>query len=238
MRERYFLSPGTRQTDFTDCFALVCGISVLRFPHNRNLAKSLADFLDRPRTIEEISVGVPAIKNPGSLLEALVKTGVVTSTNEPRLRKLKELPSEPEIAVDAPPRLSEIIGTVTGSFPETKFSYVTSANTPEYPVIVVRESVPDMIDVCKSYVESCTLHVPVLPYDGQRLIMGPSVIPGNTACFECMLVRRAALTDWPDEYLRFQKTDRQGEFLPQDLALAMNLAVRLATGAFYHSLPQ
>jgi bacteriocin biosynthesis cyclodehydratase domain-containing protein len=34
--------------------------------------------------------------------------------------------------------------------------------------------------------------MPVLPFDGQRVVVGPLVVPGESACYECYRLRRAA----------------------------------------------
>ena len=42
--------------------------------------------------------------------------------------------------------------------------------------------------------------VPVLPYDGQSLVVGPWIVPGDTACFACYELRRGAASGYADEY--------------------------------------
>lgn len=36
------------------------------------------------------------------------------------------------------------------------------------------------------------LWLPVLPYDGRLATIGPLIVPGSTACFECLRIRRAS----------------------------------------------
>jgi bacteriocin biosynthesis cyclodehydratase domain-containing protein len=40
----------------------------------------------------------------------------------------------------------------------------------------------------------------VLPYDGRIAVVGPLFLPGETACHECYRMRRAAASDYEDDY--------------------------------------
>jgi len=101
------------------------------------------------------------------------------------------------------------------------------------PVLIVRPSVQEAIDLSRAAWSRGECHVPVVPFNGGKLIVGPAVLPGTSACFECLVIRRAATTDWPDEYLRFHQSVQSGEFEAHDLALGVHLAARLAIAAFY-----
>lgn len=46
-----------------------------------------------------------------------------------------------------------------------------------------------------------TTWLPVLPYDGRIAIAGPLVVPGETACFTCYRLRRAAASGYGEELL-------------------------------------
>jgi bacteriocin biosynthesis cyclodehydratase domain-containing protein len=39
----------------------------------------------------------------------------------------------------------------------------------------------------------------IRPYDGRFASVGPLVVPGQSACYECMLLRRGANAGYPDE---------------------------------------
>jgi bacteriocin biosynthesis cyclodehydratase domain-containing protein len=48
--------------------------------------------------------------------------------------------------------------------------------------------------------------LPVLPFDGARAQVGPLVLPGRSACFECTQVRRAAAVEFTDDAARLFET--------------------------------
>ncbi len=48
--------------------------------------------------------------------------------------------------------------------------------------------------------------LPALPFDGRRLIVGPFVLPGESACRECYLVRRAAASGYDEDFDRIDRT--------------------------------
>jgi bacteriocin biosynthesis cyclodehydratase domain-containing protein len=41
--------------------------------------------------------------------------------------------------------------------------------------------------------------LPVVPFDGAVALVGPLVLPGRSACFECTLLRRAAAVEYTDD---------------------------------------
>jgi len=49
--------------------------------------------------------------------------------------------------------------------------------------------------------ETCVPWLPVRPYDGRFVAVGPLFIPGESCCFECVLRRRAANVEY-GEFLR------------------------------------
>ncbi|WP_373277870.1 TOMM precursor leader peptide-binding protein [Arthrobacter woluwensis] len=101
-------------------------------------------------------------------------------------------------------------------------------------MLVIRSTIPDAVEVCRSLWASNICHVPVVPFDGAKLFVGPAVLPGTTACFECLVIRRAASTDWPDEYLRYHGSAAPGPMSVRDVDLGVQLAARLIERAFYH----
>ncbi|NYE95341.1 bacteriocin biosynthesis cyclodehydratase domain-containing protein [Psychromicrobium silvestre] len=234
MDATYALAPGVRQADFEDSYVLVCGKSIVRFRENQDLAKALFGFLQSPRTVEEVAGGVPGLDRPGRLLAALHSAGILSRPSG-LIGQLIGLAASAgtdtfylDIPVELESRLPHTLGSSNG--------LSLTPGEQRTPTIVIRSGVPEMIERCRQLWATETCHLPVLPFDGGKLIIGPAVVPGLTACFECLMARKAAMTDWPDEYLRFHQGISAGGFTDADLALGVNLALRLAQGAFSQQL--
>jgi bacteriocin biosynthesis cyclodehydratase domain-containing protein len=52
----------------------------------------------------------------------------------------------------------------------------------------------------RDYLASGQVWLPVLPFDGARVQVGPLVLPGTSACFECALLRRAGAVEFTDDF--------------------------------------
>jgi bacteriocin biosynthesis cyclodehydratase domain-containing protein len=50
-----------------------------------------------------------------------------------------------------------------------------------------------------------TVWLPIVPYDGRIAAVGPLVLPGETACYRCYLLRRAAAVDYGGELLALEQ---------------------------------
>ncbi len=48
--------------------------------------------------------------------------------------------------------------------------------------------------------------LPVLPYDGRLASVGPLVVPHETGCYECLLLRRAANVEYGDDLAEIEAT--------------------------------
>jgi len=233
----YVVAEGVRQADFEDSFVLVCGSSIVRFREHQELARELFQFLGTPRTVDEVAEGVPGLGGQERLLGALRSAGVVSALRGPQER-LAGLPpfdprtDRPALRLDVPERWETRARQVLSVFTAVDLEDRDSERT-DVPVLVIRPSVPEAIDVCREAWRRGECHVPVVPFDGGKLVVGPAVLPGTSACFECLVIRRAATTDWPDEYLRFHQTITSEDFPPHDFALGVHLAARLAVAAFY-----
>ena len=59
---------------------------------------------------------------------------------------------------------------------------------------------PRLRRVNEALLETATPWLPVLPYDGRLGAVGPLVLPGETCCYACYLLRRAANVDYGDEF--------------------------------------
>lgn len=228
MAVTYVTAAGTRRADFADCFALVLGSSLVRFRDNQELARRLFDFLAVPRTVTQVAGGVPGLQDPERLLKSLATTGVITASS-PLIGQIRQLDfgtgdPDQDLCLDAPEQLLN---------QQIRSGFVRTGSSPTLPAVLVRESVSSMLPEARRYWDSGLCHVPLVPSDGEKLVIGPAVVPGITACFECLLARRAALTEWPDDYLLVNTADRAREFGLDDLLLGLNLARRLARSAFY-----
>ena len=61
----------------------------------------------------------------------------------------------------------------------------------------------------------------VLPYDGRFAAIGPIYIPGETACYACFQLRRAANVKYPQEFFKLeQATSAFEQCMPLDLTVA------------------
>lgn len=228
MATTYVTAAGTRRVDFADCFALVLGSSLVRFRQHQELAKQLFDFLSEPRTVAQVAGGVPELQDPERLLSSLANTGVIRASS-PLIGQIRQLDfgsADPEqrLSLDAPQRMLN---------QPTRSGFARIGRSPAMPVILLRRSVATMLSAARESWNSGICHVPLLPADGEKLVIGPAVVPGVTACFECLLARRAALTQWSEEYLQLNSADSAREFDADDLALGLSLARRLARSAFY-----
>jgi len=234
----YVIAEGVRQADFEDSFVLVLGSSIIRFRQHQELAKELFGFLSKPRTLDEVARGVPGLSGQERLLNSLRSAGVVRFHNAADDR-LPGLPRDwaaldpIQVRLDVP---SDLEGRVREDL--RAFGSIQIVDEGEsgsaIPVLVIRSTVPDAIEVCRSLWANDVCHVPVVPFDGAKLFVGPAVLPGTTACFECLVIRRAASTDWPDEYLRHHGSAAAAPFATRDLDLGVQLAARLMERAFYH----
>lgn len=228
MRATYATAQGTRSVDFEDCFALVCGTSIVRFRDDQALAKDLFDFLSVPKTAAQVAGGVPGIRDPERLLQSFVSTGVVLSSS-PLVGELTQLPprgndAEHKLIFDMP---DDLVAEPNSD------EFIDSTDSAQTPVVIVRYSVQQMLEISRKYWSAGICHIPLLPFDGEKIIVGPAVVPGLTACFECLLAGRAAITDWPEEYLHPSTVSQRQLFTDRDLQLGLNLAKRLAQSAFF-----
>src|SRR4051812_6905284 len=48
--------------------------------------------------------------------------------------------------------------------------------------------------------------LPVLPFDGRLAVLGPLFLPGESACYECYRLRRAANSPFADEFWLLEQT--------------------------------
>ena len=79
-----------------------------------------------------------------------------------------------------------------------------------------------------------TRWLPVLPYDGRFAAVGPLVVPHETACYECLLLRRAANLEYGDDLAEIEATplsaDGGAAFELLLAATAAHLVVRWVVG--------
>jgi bacteriocin biosynthesis cyclodehydratase domain-containing protein len=68
----------------------------------------------------------------------------------------------------------------------------------------------------------------VLPFDGRYASVGPLYLPGETCCFECFRLRRAASLDVGDELAALEATSAAYPVAPALQALVAGLAATIA----------
>src|SRR5919204_18130 len=47
--------------------------------------------------------------------------------------------------------------------------------------------------------------LPVLPFDGRVAVLGPLYVPGESCCYECYRLRRAANSPFPGEFWALER---------------------------------
>jgi bacteriocin biosynthesis cyclodehydratase domain-containing protein len=72
------------------------------------------------------------------------------------------------------------------------------------------------------------------PYDGRFASVGPLVVPGESACYECLLLRRAANLEFGDDLPELESTPQSATadaaFEAFVVALTAHLAIRWVVG--------
>jgi bacteriocin biosynthesis cyclodehydratase domain-containing protein len=68
----------------------------------------------------------------------------------------------------------------------------------------------------------------VRPFDGRMTAIGPLVLPGESCCYECVLLRRAANVDYGDDLADIEVTPEAATADPAFDALSHGIAVHVA----------
>lgn len=85
---------------------------------------------------------------------------------------------------------------------------VLDGDSTDAPLVVAAPSPPETIELEPLNARRLERGEPwlsVLPYDGRRLIVGPFVLPGESACRACYLVRRAAASGYDEDFDRIDR---------------------------------
>ena len=75
--------------------------------------------------------------------------------------------------------------------------FVVAAPAPEEP--------PELDSWNRRAVDEHIRWLPVRPYDGLFAAVGPLIVPGESCCYECVLLRRAANLDYGDDLPRLEQ---------------------------------
>jgi bacteriocin biosynthesis cyclodehydratase domain-containing protein len=67
-----------------------------------------------------------------------------------------------------------------------------------------------------------------LPFDGQIAAVGPLVVPGETCCFECYLLRRASNSGYFVEHRALQRTPARFPVSPVVVAMTAGVTALVA----------
>jgi bacteriocin biosynthesis cyclodehydratase domain-containing protein len=82
-----------------------------------------------------------------------------------------------------------------------------------------------------------TAWLPVLPFDGQVAAVGPLFVPGETACYECFRLRRAANLDYRPEFWALEEIPAYRPSAPAADALLAGIAATFALRWILHRDP-
>jgi bacteriocin biosynthesis cyclodehydratase domain-containing protein len=70
--------------------------------------------------------------------------------------------------------------------------------------------------------------LPLRPFDGRMVAIGPIVVPGESCCYGCVLLRRAANVDYGDDLAEIEAAPVAAAADPPFDALAAGLCAHLA----------
>jgi bacteriocin biosynthesis cyclodehydratase domain-containing protein len=88
--------------------------------------------------------------------------------------------------------------------------------------------VPRLPEWNEAALEARAPWLPVLPFDGRFVAVGPLFVPGETACYECYRIRRASNLAYPEEFWALEREPRQAPNAPALAAVVAGLAALVA----------
>jgi bacteriocin biosynthesis cyclodehydratase domain-containing protein len=234
MPERPLLAPWYRLAYVDDGVLLEHGGSLVSFggAAARRLLPVLLPVLDGTRTVDEVVafVGRPAAPAVDNALDLLHCHGLLTEgprladtgrTQRAAVEQLVARSGGSETAVELASRLGESrvavagggglvdqlarllqlsgIGTVVHASPEElpEVDFVLIAPEPRFPHLLT--------DWNARALEDRRTWLPVGGFDGRTATVGPLVVPHETACHECLLIRRASTSGSPSASRRLRR---------------------------------
>jgi bacteriocin biosynthesis cyclodehydratase domain len=124
------------------------------------------------------------------------------------------------------PRLEAIADAAARTVPEARVSRPPRLLVPD--LVVLADEYPDPV-VCADLVVGGIAHLPVRLRDGVGVV-GPLVLPGRTACLECLELQRSACEpSWPR--VAAQLAGRRGTADPASVPATVGLSVAQAVAA-------
>ncbi len=87
----------------------------------------------------------------------------------------------------------------------------------------------DQLDAWNRAANECRRRwLPVLPYDGRFAAVGPLIVPGESCCYECVLLRRGANVEYFEQFREIERAPLAARAEPAFEALVAALAAHLA----------
>jgi bacteriocin biosynthesis cyclodehydratase domain-containing protein len=220
---RPLLAPWYRIADDGERLLLEHGqrVVVLEGAAVRRLLPRLLPLLDGTRAIDELvaMLGAPARKAVDHAIETLAGQGLLTEGPDAPVELRSEAHAaaalcgvRPSVAAE---RLREaavgVVGSAPAAFGVARLMHAEGvgnvsrrswrdSSTADLVVVAPTadelEAVPLWNELA---LENELRWLPVLPYDGRLAGVGPIIVPGESCCYECVRLRRAANLEYGDD---------------------------------------
>lgn len=229
------LADGVGWADFRDSIVVVVDRTLIEFSRSQDLVSALFERLATDATLGELEPLLPGIDVP-DLLERLRGAGVVVGGPEPTphpdfapaLRLDAAKGRTLRIHLDADP---EFVAPLVDVVEAASAGVVDSPDDADVS-LVLAASPGDLARRSADCWRAGRIHLPLSAYDGHRVLVGPFAVPGLTACFDCLLLRRAGATTWSDSFWDIERSHAlRRAWRPEHLNYAGATAVRVVATA-------
>ena len=255
--ERPRLKPWYRVAPVEDGLAFEYGETVLRFGGHAatDLLPLLLPLLDGTRSLRELAAALgepiaPAIEHAlGKLSEhGLLVEGVPEVSSALRARTAASCAAAwpgagEERSVDAALRAAAVAIGGGGPLAAELLRLLRLCGIEDVRLVEIAEEALDGVAVAiaapeaqevprlaawnSACLERSTAWLQLLPFNGRFALAGPLYIPGETACYECYRLRRAANIAYEDEFWALERTAPRASSTPGLDALLAGAAVSL-----------
>jgi bacteriocin biosynthesis cyclodehydratase domain-containing protein len=89
---------------------------------------------------------------------------------------------------------------------------------------------PQLEALNRAAIEVGAVWMTLLPFDGRMAAIGPLFVPGETACYLCYRLRRAANLGYADDFLLLERVPARYPVPPFDEEILASLGTRVAVG--------
>jgi bacteriocin biosynthesis cyclodehydratase domain-containing protein len=222
------LAPWLAPIELNDTLALLCGDRLVELRGPRELTDGLLDELDGTRTELELLADLPPERRPAVVraLDALRRAAVLidgpplpadldTDARDTVLAIAAVQPITPAPAAVAARLADAAVAVVgagrAGARADAALGPAGLGRVERHPtgvvhgvdLVIAAPTAADRVslrDRNAEYLASGQVWLPVVPFDGARVQVGPLIVPGSTACFECALLRRAGAVEFSADY--------------------------------------